>query len=208
MLDDGATGRVILADEGDAQLLRSPRKRTEQMLDHQGWRRLVSVVTDAAARARDRGLDVSFHPHIATYVELPGEIERLLSDTDISLTFDVGHIVLAGGDGVELFREWQERINHVHVKDVRRQVLEDARAAHREDFDSWWEDVATPLGAGDADLQAFCTQLCRSGYRGWVVVEQDRAPLTEESVTHVFAEQSANLRWLERTIATATGTTS
>ncbi|MFV0429006.1 MAG: sugar phosphate isomerase/epimerase family protein [Arachnia sp.] len=191
-------GPVILADEGNDILLRSPRKDPRLSLSHSGWGRLVDVVGSAAQRARERGLEVSFHPHISTYVELPWEIERLLSDTDISLTFDVGHIVLAGGDGVELFREWRDRINHIHIKDVRRSVLEDARSQGRADFDQWWADVSTPLGEGDSELDTFAAAVVDSGYDGWIVVEQDRAPLTVASVTDVFAAQADNLTWLQR----------
>lgn len=189
---------VILADEGDAELLRNPRKDPALSLDRDGWRRLLDTVATAAERARDRGLEVSFHPHVSTYVELPEEIERLLDASDLSITFDIGHVVLAGGDGVELFRRWRERINHVHIKDVRRTVLEDARAARRTDFDAWWADVSTPLGHGDVDLEGFASALIDTGYDRWVVVEQDRAPLTVESYDGVVADQAANLRWLER----------
>ncbi|MDL9977935.1 sugar phosphate isomerase/epimerase family protein [Microbacterium sp. ASV49] len=189
---------VILADEGDEMLLRSPRKDPSLSLDADGWRRLVDTVNRAAGQARDRGLEVSFHPHIATYVELPDEIERLLESTDVGLTFDVGHVVLAGGDGVELFRRWRDRINHVHIKDVRIDVLEDARREGREDFDAWWSGVSTRLGEGDSDLPAFAAALRDTRYDRWVVVEQDRAPLVVEEYAAVVADQAANLDWLRR----------
>ncbi|MFV0374559.1 sugar phosphate isomerase/epimerase family protein [Microbacterium sp.] len=197
---DGS-GLVILADEGDEALLRAPRKDPVLSLDADGWDRLVRVVDAAAARARDRGLQVSFHPHIATYVELPDEIERLLETIDVALTYDVGHVVLAGGDAVGDFLAWRERINHIHVKDVRRDELEAARADGRADFDTWWARVCTPLGAGDADLSAFATAVRDSGYDAWVVVEQDRAPLTADSVPAVFADQAANLAWVHTAFA-------
>lgn len=187
---------VILADEGSEDLLRMPRKDPALGLDDDGWRRLLSVVGDAAAQARDRGLEVSFHPHISTYIELPDEIERLLDESDLSLTYDIGHVVLAGGDGVELFQRWRERINHVHVKDVRRSVLEAARTSDPAGFDAWWAGVATPLGEGDVDLDAFADALLSTGYPGWLVVEQDRAPLTSATLSAVNADQAANLRWL------------
>lgn len=189
---------VILADEGNDRLLSAPRKSPALSLDGAGWARLAAAVSTAAARARDRGLEVSFHPHISTYVELPDEIERLLELTDVSLTFDVGHIVLAGGDGVALFRAWRERINHVHIKDVRRAVFEDFRAEPVGGFNDWWPAVCAPLGHGDSDLDAFAEAIRVSGYDRWIVVEQDRAPLTAESVARVFADQAANLLWLHQ----------
>ena len=189
-------GLVILADEGDDALLSAPRKDPSLSLDHDGWARLASAVSVAAARARDRGLEVSFHPHISTYVELPDEIERLLELTDVPLTFDVGHIVLAGGDGVELFGAWRDRINHIHIKDVRRTLFEDYRTSPVGGFNDWWPEVCAPLGHGDSGLEAFADEVRASGYDRWIVVEQDRAPLTPESVESVFADQAANLRWL------------
>jgi inosose dehydratase len=189
-------GLVILADEGDDLLLSAPRKDRSLSLDRAGWERLADVVSIASERARGHGLEVSFHPHISTYVELPEEIERLLELTDVSLTFDVGHIVLAGGDGVELFRAWRERVNHIHIKDVRRAVFEDFRASPIGGFNDWWPEVCTPLGKGDSGLDAFADAVRASGYDRWIVVEQDRAPLTVDSVDSVFADQAANLRWL------------
>lgn len=205
LVASGRSGPVILADEGDDLLLRSPRKDAALSLDAAGWDRLVRVVDHAAGRARDRGLSVSFHPHISTYVELPDEIERLLETTDVSLTYDVGHVVLAGGDAVGCFRAWRERIGHIHIKDVRRSVLEAARADGRTDFDRWWADVCTPLGEGDASLADFAAAVRGTDYDGWIVVEQDRAPLTPESVEAVFADQAANLRWLREAFGDSAG---
>jgi len=194
---------VVLADEGNEGLLRSPRKASQQSLQGDEWSRLISVVTSAAEEARARGLEVSFHPHVSTFVELPEEVERLLADTDLSLTVDIGHIVLAGGDGVELFKRWRDRINHVHIKDVRVSVLEDARANNSENFEEWWAGVATPLGNGDVDLNGFAEELRATNYDRWVVVEQDRAPLTVATLPAVLADQAANLRWLETHIGSA-----
>jgi inosose dehydratase len=198
---------VILADEGNEELLTSPRKAPNKSLNTEDWARLVLILESAASEARIRGLEVSFHPHISTFVELPEEIDRLLEDTDLSLTFDIGHIVLAGGDAIDLFYRWRERINHVHIKDVRRSVLEDARSSNLPNFDEWWPGVAKPLGQGDVDLQEFAKALHKTNYDRWVVVEQDCAPLTTASMPSVFADQAANLLWLERHLGPASRVT-
>lgn len=192
---------VILADEGDPGLIARPRKDRSQMLDRDGWARLITVVSEAAKRARDRGLEVSFHPHVATYVELPDEIERLLNDTDLSITYDIGHVVLAGGDGIALYERWRERINHVHIKDVRPEVLEAARAAGDDDFAGWFPRACTRLGEGESRLDEFAVALRAAGYDRWVVVEQDREQLTPDTYQAVVADQRANLDWLRRHLA-------
>ena len=186
---------VILADEGDETLLANPCHRPELGLDDDGWSRLVGVVDGAVRRIEEVGLAASFHPHIATYVEQPAEIQRLLDSTTVSLTYDVGHVVLAGGDAVGSWRAWRDRVNHVHLKDVRLGVLREALASRRGDFDTWWAQLCTRLGAGDLDLTGFTDALLADGYAGWAVVEQDRAPLTAAEVDRVVTDQAVNYAW-------------
>lgn len=186
---------VILADEGSDVLVANPCHRHGLGLDEDGWARLVDVVSDAVRRVEEVGLQASFHPHIATYVEQPHEIERLLAETPVGLTYDVGHVVMGGGDATGSWRAWRDRVNHVHLKDVHLDVLRRAIADARADFDTWWADLCTPLGAGDIDLAGFTAALVADGYRGWAVVEQDRAPLTAADVDRVVADQAANRAW-------------
>ena len=191
---------VILADEGDAEIIAQPRKDPSRMLGAEDWKQLVETVQGAADRARARGFEVSYHPHVGTFVELPDEIERFLNETDIPLTYDIGHVVLAGGDGVALFRRWRDRINHVHIKDVLPGVLEEARA-NGADFEEWFPRACTRLGEGESNLAAFAGALRDTGYDGWVVVEQDREPLTADTYRRVVADQRTNLEWLQRHLA-------
>ena len=191
-------GVVILADEGNDTLLANPCHRPELGLDDDGWSRLVRVVEGAVRRIEEVGLAPSFHPHIATFIEQPAEIQRLLDSTSVPLTYDVGHVVLAGGDAVGSWRSWRDRVNHVHLKDARLGVLGEAIASGRDDFDTWWARLCTPLGAGDIALTEFTEALIADGFTGWAVVEQDRAPLTAAEVERVVADQAANYAWASR----------
>ncbi len=196
-------GLAILADEGSPELLANPARRTDDRrlaLDDRGWRRLARGVAAAQELARDAGVPTSFHPHISTYVESTWEIERLLESTSVELTLDTGHCWLAGSDPTEQLSRFGDRVNHVHLKDVRRSVLERAKAAGRTDFDTWWGDVATPLGAGDLDIREFLGALIRRDYSGWLIVEQDRVPLGDEPIEPVASQQAANRRWVEETL--------
>jgi len=204
----GGDGLVILADEGSQELLVNPARPDDDRslaLDAPAWRRLAALTARAIDVAASYGLSASFHPHISTYVESPWEVEWLLALTDVHITLDIGHIRLAGGDPVRCLRAWRPRINHVHVKDVRLDVLAAAKANHRTDFDEWWAGIATPLGDGDVDIDAVLAALAASGYDGWLVVEQDRAPTPAAGYPAAAAEQAANLRWLRRHVAVATG---
>jgi inosose dehydratase len=144
----------------------------------------------AAERARSQGLEPTFHHHMDTRVQTPAEIEQLLTRTDVGLLLDTGHLVAAGGDPVQALRDWGPRVNHVHVKDVRLDVM---RAAARWE-DAWRGGVFCELGTGDVDLVAFFEAL--RGYSGWIVVEQDWVPGPGEDATARIEAQARNRRWL------------
>ena len=74
-----------------------------------------------------------------------------------------------------------------------------AKSEHRQDFEVWWADVSVPLGEGDLQLDEFLACLEETRYQGWVVVEQDRAPLSSnDEIQAVIETQTANLQWIRR----------
>jgi inosose dehydratase len=135
----------------------------------------LAAFSAAAAAARERGFEPTFHPHLGTRVQTPAEIERLLAGSDVPLLLDTGHLTAAGGDAVEGLKRWGGRINHVHLKDVR-------------------DGVFCELGAGEIDLRGFLAEL--EGYSGWLVVEQDWLPGPGESPAAQIEAQARNRRWL------------
>ncbi|WGD37514.1 sugar phosphate isomerase/epimerase [Lysinibacter sp. HNR] len=204
-----SSGPAILADEGSPELLSNPVHARSLALSDEQWRTSACIIQDAADLARDRGLEVSFHPHVSTYVEQPWEVERLLELTDVPLTFDVGHVVFAGGDALKHLDAWWERINHIHVKDGDLTVLRQALESKRTDFDNWWANLCTPLGEGDLDLENFLAEVLRRNYTGWLVVEQDRAPARSDEFSGVARDQAHNFDWLSSRIrAWGTGASS
>ena len=171
---------LVLAEAGDARRKavagRVPADGSAGF-DEAAWTRFADGAATIARHAADHGLVTAFHPHAATYIETPAEVDALLARTDptlLGLCLDTGHAVYGGGDPVALARRHAARIRHVHLKDVRKQVL--ARAAGGElDFAAAVAaGVFAPLGAGDVDLRGTLAVLRDAGYDGWLVVEQDR----------------------------------
>ena len=147
-------------------------------------------VQAAAELARSRGFEPVFHHHMGTRVQTPSEIERLLEGTDVGLLLDTGHLTAAGGDPVAGLRAWRDRVHHLHVKDVRLEVL---RTAGEWD-EAWRAGAFCELGAGDVDLGGFLAEL--EDYSGWLVVEQDWVPLPGEAAAAQIEAQARNRRWL------------
>jgi inosose dehydratase len=195
----GGRARPVLADAGSperaANVGRAERDR-RLALDEGGWRRLAERIARAGELARSRGFEPTFHPHAGTFVEAPWEIERLLELTEVGLLLDTGHLTLGGGDPVRALRDWRSRIDHVHVKDVRRRVLDQVLSAGDVMAEAWRRGVFCELGAGDVDLDAFFAELTAGRYEGWLVVEQDRIPAPDEEPAEAADAQARNRRWL------------
>jgi inosose dehydratase len=195
----GGGARPVLADAGSDARRASPGGGAEG-LDEAGWRRLIEGVNRATELVRGRSFEPVFHHHAGTFVETPAEIERLLEATEIGLLLDTGHLALAGADPLGELRRWGARVGHVHVKNVRRNLLERALADGADMPELWRRGIFCELGEGDVDVEAFVAELRASGYDGWLVIEQDRIPAPDAQPREAAAAQARNRRWLaERT---------
>jgi inosose dehydratase len=137
---------------------------------------LAGLLGELAAEA-PRGVRVVFHPHTATWVEAPGEVDALaarLAGGGARLCLDVGHYLVGGGDPVETIRRHGELIGHVHAKDVDPAVLARLRAGEIGGFaEAIRARLFTELGSGALDLAGVVAALDEGGFDGWIMVEQD-----------------------------------
>jgi inosose dehydratase len=135
--------------------------------------RLLGVLVEQAPD----GIRVAFHPHTATWIEAPDEVEALaerLPATGAGLCLDVGHYLVGGGDPVEAINRYGPLVTHVHVKDVDPGVLGRLRGGEIESFGAAVrERIFTEPGNGALDLAGVLSALDRIGYTGWLMVEQD-----------------------------------
>ena len=138
--------------------------------------RLGALLGDLAAAAPD-GVRVAFHPHTATWIEAPDEVEALverLRGTGAGLCLDVGHYLVGGGDPVAAIDRYGALVTHAHLKDVDPGVLAWLRAGEIDGFGgAVRERIFTELGNGALDLDGVVAALDRIGYTGWLMVEQD-----------------------------------
>jgi inosose dehydratase len=199
----GPAARPVLGDAGSDNRRANPGRGREDRslgLDDAGWRRFADGVARAQDLVRSRGYEPTFHAHTSTYVEAPWEIERLLELTDVGLLVDTGHLLVGGSDPIEALRDWGERVNYVHVKDVRLEVLRGVIADRADALEAWQRGIFCELGDGDVDLPGFFAELERSGYSGWIVVEQDRIPRDDEVLAESAGAQVRNREWLRENV--------
>src|SRR5215470_7963662 len=175
----GPPPRPTLADAGSRERRSEPFRSAADRslgLDSGGWRRFGRGLAGVVGRCRDRGYEPTFHPETGTYVEAPWEIEEVLNLSDIGLCLETGHMMLGGGDPVAMLRDWQDRINHVHLKDATLSVMRGIVADEVPVTEIWVREAFCALGGGDLDVDAVLDGLRGMSFGGWLVVEQDILP--------------------------------
>ena len=142
------------------------------------FKRYGDRLTELAEWLRAEGCPMTFHHHMGTVVETEREVDLLMARTGdaVGLLFDTGHLHFAGGDVLATARRHGKRINHVHCKDVRADVLARLKAENWSFLKGVVEGVFTVPGDGAIDFGQVATALAEVGYSGWVVVEAEQDP--------------------------------
>lgn len=140
------------------------------------WKAVGTLVGEIERVAAEYRLGLVFHPHVATYVETPSEVEHLfdsLSHTRVGLCLDTGHCVYGGGDPADEARKYRSLLRYIHIKDINASVLGESRRKGFNFEQAIGAGVFSPVGEGCIDFHGFFRYLSASGYSGWMVVEQD-----------------------------------
>jgi inosose dehydratase len=147
-----------------------------------------------AVRLKETGIILAYHHHLKMLVERSEEIDALCESTreEVGLLLDTGHAYAAGADYVEIIRKFGARIVHIHLKDVRRDILERARLNDWSFNSAVREGMFTVPGDGGIDFSAIGDIVRTSGYCGWIVIEAEQDPskapprlYTEKAYHHV-----------------------
>ena len=125
------------------------------------------------------GLVPTIHPHVQCYIETEEQIENVLKNTDAMLCFDTGHHVYSGGEPVAFYKKHRERIPFLHIKECDMKIVEQARAGKWPFAKAVIEGAMCEPGSGGIDFKDLFDFMERTGYDGWVVVEQDMYPLSD-----------------------------
>jgi inosose dehydratase len=143
------------------------------------WNRLCEGLNKLGKVAALRGFKLCFHHHMGTGVQTVAETERLMDNTDkeyVYLCYDSGHFTFSGENPLHILQKYPERIGHVHLKDVRPEVLKQAVKESWSFLRSVREGTFTVPGDGCVDFAAIFAELEKVGYEGWLLVEAEQDP--------------------------------
>ena len=179
----GCTVMVVAETSGKdfhAPLSQRPRLKEGQ------WPEFCEKLTAVAEQMKARGIAMAYHHHMGTVVETEEEIHRLMEGTGeaVGLLLDTGHLTFAGGDLMRVAQRHAGRINHVHCKDIRANVLKGVLAGSGSFLDAVPEGVFTVPGDGSIAYPPFLTLLRDAAYAGWLVVEAEQDPAKAHPLTY------------------------
>ena len=187
LLKDMGSTHVVYADtsRGRHGAIWEPiSKRPSLSADE--WPAYGRKLTRLAERMADFGVTMAFHHHMGTIVESDEAVGLLMKHTGeaVGLLYDTGHSVFSGGDPLALIKAHVKRVVHVHCKDVRKPMLERARAEDMSFMDAVMGGIFTVPGDGFIDYPSILAVLADAGYSGWLVVEAEQDPKKAHPLTY------------------------
>ncbi|EBW2353202.1 myo-inosose-2 dehydratase [Escherichia coli] len=136
-------------------------------------------VTEFGEWCAEQGMPLAYHHHMAAVVQFEHELDAFMNQSGegIPLLLDAGHLAFAGGDVLAAINNHHKRISHVHVKDIRRPVVDSLDWNKQSFLDAVALGAFTVPGDGSLDFGAIVQRFADHGYEGWFVVEAEQDPV-------------------------------
>ena len=160
-------------------MLDHPIQEGKYVMNDEEWDLLTNGLNKLGKIAKDKGMALTFHHHMGTVVQTEEEIDRVMDSVDpdlVYLLFDSGHLSFAGIDPEKVLKKYVDRVRHVHLKDLRRSVVEQSREGKWSFLKGVRAGTFTVPGDGDVDFAPIFRILEEADYQGWVVVEAEQDP--------------------------------
>lgn len=151
------------------------------VMNDKEWGLLCSGLDRLGKIAKEEyGISLTFHHHMGTVVQDPDEVKRMMDNTDpeyVSLLFDTGHFAYCGADPLEMVKTYADRIRHVHLKDIRPEVVQKVKDNGLSFLEGVRMGAFTIPGDGCIDFDPIFEVLEKAGYEGYMVVEAEQDPV-------------------------------
>ena len=161
----------------------------KHVMNDEEWDRFTKGLNHLGKIAKDRGFKLCFHHHMGTVVQTSEETDRMMKNTDPELVFlcyDTGHFTFAGEDPLAMLKKYADRVGHVHLKDMRLDVVEEARNNNWSFLQAVRNGAFTVPGDGGVDFDPIFDLLAKGGYTGWLLVEAEQDPAKAEPLEYAI----------------------
>lgn len=150
------------------------------VMNDQEWDTFCTGMNKLGKIAKEEyGIALTFHHHMGTVVQSLAEVDRMMENTDpeyVSLLFDTGHFTYCGEDPLEVVKKYVHRIKHVHLKDIRPEVVKQVKKENMSFLAGVRAGAFTIPGDGCINYDPIFKVLEEAGYEGYMVVEAEQDP--------------------------------
>lgn len=150
------------------------------VMNDEEWKRLCDGLNRLGRISKEEyGIALTLHHHMGTVVQSAEETDRMMEGTDpayFSLLFDSGHFAYCGEDPVKELKKHVKRVKHVHLKDIRPDVVKRVREERLSFLDGVRAGAFTIPGDGCVAFDPIFEILEENGYEGYMVVEAEQDP--------------------------------
>ena len=157
-----------------------PNKRlsSRPKLEKDEWKNYCEKVSELSNRLIDEGMPMSYHEHMGTIIQSEEDIDKFITLTNDNtfLLYDTGHLMFAQANYEKVLRNYISRINHVHCKDIRKNIFLKSIKDDLSFRDSFLEGVFTVPGDGCINYDPLVKILYESQYNKWLVIEAEQDP--------------------------------
>jgi inosose dehydratase len=143
------------------------------------WKRLVSGLNHLGQIALEYGISLTYHHHMGTVVQNEYEVDKFMEMTDpryVSLLYDTGHLAYAGADYIGVLRRYIGRIKHIHLKDIRPDVVNKVKKDKLSFLQGVRIGTFTVPGDGCLNFPEVFDIIKEARYSGWLLVEAEQDP--------------------------------
>ncbi len=171
---------IVVSEQGKSvQGQAVPVYKEKPVFTEEEWKLLVDGLHRLGELAAEKDMAIVFHHHMGTGIQTTEEIDKLMKLTDpnlVSLLFDTGHLVFSGEDPIHVLKKHLPRIKHVHLKDIRPEVVVRVKEEDLSFLQAVKAGAFTVPGDGGIQFDEVFTTLAASDYTGWFVVEAEQDP--------------------------------
>lgn len=176
--DLGASCLAYGETAGTIQNVRHAALDTKIKIHREDFREYGKKLTAFAEYCAEFNMPISFHHHMGTAIETEEELDNLMNNTGeaVQLLFDTGHMNFARGNSLNVIKKYAKRINHVHTKDIRSEVINSLDKSNESFLDAVLKGAFTVPGDGNINFKEIVEVLAQNNYQGWFIVEAEQDP--------------------------------
>lgn len=169
--------------------MHTPVFECKYMMVQKEWERFAKGMNRLGEIADSMGMKLVYHHHMGTVVQTAAEIDKMMDMTDpdkFSLLFDSGHLAYCGEDYVEVLKRHVKRVKHVHLKDIRPDVVKKVKDEKLSFLQGVRAGAFTVPGDGCIDFAPIFDILDAAGYKGWMIVEAEQDPAKADPLEYAL----------------------